>query len=109
MDDIALAENRIQQLVASIAVEEGVDPKQFLFTWEKSDLVLQEHGLRLSDKVFNLRIYLEKKSRTLAISEFLVQTVLQNPETFISAHKDAIVAALKKLTNGSLEMRPSRC
>ena len=75
------ASDRVQQLVTAIAEAQGINPSLLIFKWRNESLVLQEHMLKLTEKVFNLRIHLEKKSQVLSFTESAVQNAVKSPET----------------------------
>jgi hypothetical protein len=91
------AKGRVQELVTAMAEAQGIDPKQLVFKWASEPLVLQEHLLELKEKVFNLRIYLGKKSQVLSFAESVIQNSVTSPKTFLAAYTDQLIAALKRL------------
>lgn len=75
----------------------GIDPTKLLFKWDRTRLVLPEHGLQLDQQVFNLRVYLGKKSVVLAFSEELVRSSSIDAYAFVTKYTDYMITVLRKL------------
>ncbi|HUI72622.1 MAG TPA: hypothetical protein VL354_19025 [Spirochaetia bacterium] len=87
----------IEELVQGLAAGLGVDPMKLVFKWDRTPLVLQEHGLKLDQDVLTLRIYLGRTSETLSFSEELVRSSVENTFAFISKYTDYVIGALRRL------------
>jgi len=98
LDDVELGKDRIQEIVAALASDQGVDPKQILFRWNAlKRMVLPEHGLQLDEKVYTLKIHLGKKTQAFTFAESAARNCVKAPEAFLAAYKDHIIAELKRL------------
>lgn len=87
----------IEELVQGFAAGLGIDPTKLLFKWDQTRLVLPEHGIELDQQVFNLRVYLGKKSVVLAFSEELVRGSAVDAYAFVTKYTDYMITALRKL------------
>ena len=93
------AKERVQDFVAEWAEKNGVDPKKILFKWDiRHDLFLPEHEITVKQTVCILTIYMGKKSQALTFSGPSFSRSNENPESFLSGHKDRVIAALRKLS-----------
>jgi len=92
-----IGKSGIEELVQGLAAGLGVDPMQLVFKWDRTQLVLPEHGLQLKDEVLTLRIYLGRRSETLSFSEELVRSSVENTFGFISKYTDYVIGALRRL------------
>jgi hypothetical protein len=87
----------IQELVAGLATTLGIESTKLVFRWDQAQLILQEHELGLDEPVFNLSVYLGKRSVVLAFSKELIRSSVENAEAFVSAYAEYVVAGLRKL------------
>lgn len=102
------AKKRVQDFVAEWAEKNEVDPTKILFKWDiRHELVLPEHDITLPQTVCILTIYMGKKSQALTFSGPSFSRSNENPERFLSEHKDQVIAALRKLKRPELT-RPER-
>ena len=113
MEDIDIGKGKIQDLVADTATGQGIDPTDLVFKWESKPLVLQEFGIELADRIFQLTVCLGKKSKILSFSESAVCTGAANLKEFLSEYKDYLADGMRRLESASsaqisLDSRSSR-
>lgn len=101
MDEIDVGKAKAQDFVTDQATEKGIDPSRLQFKWESTPLVLQEYGIELADKIFQLRVRLGEKSRVLSFSELAIRACARSPEDFVTANKDYIIDGLRRLESAS--------
>jgi hypothetical protein len=92
------AKKRVEDFVAEWAEKHGIDPKKILFKWDvHQGLVLPEHEIEINQTVCILTVYMGKKSQALSFSGPSFSRSNENPERFLSEHKDEVIAVLRKL------------
>lgn len=106
MDENDQGKSGIEELVQGFAAGLGIEPTKLLFKWDRTRLVLPEHGLELNQQVLNLKVYLGKKSVVLAFSEELLRTSAVDAYAFVAKYTDYMITALRKLKQPEKDSAP---